>query len=82
MPVCPTTRCAPIPSSSSLCAKTISERCEGPPIRSQNRPSSAFSGAAFFLKRVAFDRPHATRFRLLFLHVVIAKPLHTLRDMH
>ncbi|CAH2408996.1 hypothetical protein MES5069_750019 [Mesorhizobium escarrei] len=43
------------------------------------------------LKRVVFDRPHATRFRLLFMHVVIAKPLHTLgsgpegmllRDMH
>ncbi|CAH2405759.1 hypothetical protein MES5069_490062 [Mesorhizobium escarrei] len=43
------------------------------------------------LKRVAFDRPHVTRFRLLFMHVVIAKPLHTLgsrpegmllRDMH
>ncbi|RWK54786.1 MAG: hypothetical protein EOR48_15295 [Mesorhizobium sp.] len=29
------------------------------------------------LKRVAFDRPHATRFRVLFMHVVIAKPLHT-----
>ncbi|SIT57163.1 hypothetical protein BQ8794_300041 [Mesorhizobium prunaredense] len=29
------------------------------------------------LKRVAFDRPHATRFRLLFMHVVIARPLHT-----
>ncbi|CAH2401497.1 hypothetical protein MES4922_30130 [Mesorhizobium ventifaucium] len=33
--------------------------------------------AARSLKRVAFDRPHATRFRLLFMHVVIAKPLHT-----
>jgi D-alanyl-D-alanine carboxypeptidase len=31
----------------------------------------------YVLKRVAFDRPHATRFRLLFMHVVIAKPLHT-----
>ncbi|TIM26463.1 MAG: hypothetical protein E5Y63_29235 [Mesorhizobium sp.] len=30
-----------------------------------------------FLKRVAFDRPLATRFRLLFMHVVIAEPLHT-----
>ncbi|TIQ89424.1 MAG: hypothetical protein E5X44_23070 [Mesorhizobium sp.] len=30
-----------------------------------------------FLKRVAFDRPRATRFRLFFMHVVIAKPLHT-----
>ncbi|TIP79639.1 MAG: hypothetical protein E5X60_37670 [Mesorhizobium sp.] len=36
---------------------------------------SGFRGHA--LKRVAFGRPQATRFRLLFVHVVIAKPLRT-----
>ena len=33
--------------------------------------------ATRFGKRIAFDRPHATRFNSCFVHVVIAKPLHT-----
>ncbi|CCV07160.1 hypothetical protein MESS2_50011 [Mesorhizobium metallidurans STM 2683] len=49
----------------------------------QSEPCIPDTGGSVALKRAAFDRPHATRFRLLFLCMSLSQNRRTLlRDMH